>query len=720
MPGVCCLARKVIVAAAGVIAAVLAAGVFRRLFRGAGTDAHTKMLEELKRTKRLDRVQAALRRVEQRLAALSESLPFGMWELDSSGTQVLKMSESYCRLFGMSMDEIMQGGWSERVPPDDAERFLAAWNPPEGADTIESEYRVHAVNGKTYWILSRGRRLTGPSDTSGWVGFSLDITERKRSEERIGLLSELGRVLSLSLEPRPILERAAQLLVPRIADWCTIDLVTSDQSINRALILHRDPEHTRVAYGLPDGAHFQPLFGSASAQVIASRQGVLMRSATPEEGNGVELSDKQRAVAAAFKAESALILPLIARDQTVGAITVAANDPWRRYDSDDLDFVSIIARRIALAFDNALLYDRERRVADTFQRASLPERLPNIPGITIRAHYTPGANEALVGGDWYDAFQLADGRIGLSIGDVAGKGLQAASIMSTVRLLIRAVALEGAAPSLVLGRANALLINDKPTMVTAIFGVLDPEELTFRCSVAGHPPPIVVNADGDLTCGIPVAPPLGVSSDVAFPEQTLMLPLGSLMALYTDGLIEGGRESRLGEAGLVESVRSVAARHMNNPAEEIAKSTVGVSPSDDVAILTVQAAEKPLLELDLTLPAQPVSGRLFRQALRRLYLAAGLNEDAIGLLQVAIGEAITNSIQHAYGVQGGAVRVKGRVDAGKLVVDIADSGRWRDPHDDGGGFGLQILKSIVSDVTIDTDEQGTTVHFVHPIGRIIA
>ncbi|MBV8668199.1 MAG: SpoIIE family protein phosphatase [Candidatus Eremiobacteraeota bacterium] len=676
--------------------------------------------EEAQRVRRLERMKAALRRAQERLSALSEALPFGMWELDGAGSQIVHASDSYCQLFGMNLEEIAAHGWRERVPPDDAERFLSAWNARGDDDIFEGEYRVHAVDGKTYWILSRGMRLTAADGTTSWAGFSLDITQRKRSEQRISLLSDLGRVLSLSLEPQPILERVAELLVPRVADWCAIDLAGRDQGIERAVLVHRDRERMRAARCLTNSAQLAALLGTASARVIASGEPILVRSFPREVHQSAMLSPEQLATAQAFRADSVIVVPLIARDQTLGSLTVAVDDPWQRYESDDVDFMGIVGRRVALAFDNALLYERERRVADMFQRASLPASLPAIPGIAIHAHYVPGANEAQVGGDWYDAFQLADGRIGISIGDVAGKGLHAASIMSTVRLFIRATALEGLAPSLVLARANALLLNDKPTMVTALFGTLDPEELTFTCAVAGHPLPVVVDAAGEATTGVPVAPPLGITIDTSFPEQTFMLPLGSLMALYTDGLVESAEDARYGEADLVKAVRGARSAHDANPAEGIAKLLLGdAPPSDDVAVLTVQAAAKPLLELDLTLPAQPVSSRLFRQALRRFYLAAGVTTDAIPMLQVAMGEAITNSIQHAYGVQGGVVRVQGRVESGRLIVEIADTGRWRGPHDDGGGYGLQIVRSIVNDVTINTDERGTIIRMVHPIGRFI-
>ncbi|MDQ6768165.1 MAG: SpoIIE family protein phosphatase [Candidatus Eremiobacteraeota bacterium] len=676
--------------------------------------------EELADVKRLHESEAALRLAEQRYIAVGESLPFGTWEVSADGRDLKHLSESYCKLFGMTRAQIAQGGWRTRVPPDDAERFLALWNDRKKGDAVEGEYRVLAVDGKTYWVLVRGVRLRDADGaTTGWAGFSLDITERKRVEQRLSILSDLGRVLSQSLEPMSTLERASQLLVPRLADWCAVDLIGSERVVRRALLLHHDASTTQAAAELPSNDAWRLLFGLTASRAIATQQPELRDNIPAETKSTVAASPAQQATVDAFQPTSLIVVPLVAREQTLGALTIATTaGSGRRYVQDDVDFAGIIARRIALALDNAMLYEREHRVADMFQRASLPSHLPSVPGIAIHVHYQSGAREAEIGGDWYDAFQLSDGRIGISIGDVAGKGLQAASIMSTVRLLIRATALEDITPSRVMARANQLLLNDRPTMVTAIFGVLDPEELTFTCSVAGHPLPLVANAEGDIATCAPVAPPLGVAGEAIFPEQTLMLPLGSLLVLYTDGLVESNRHKTRGEEILHKAVQDVVAARLPNAAEAIASRMVE-TPFDDVAVLTVAPSAKPLLELDLTLPAQPASGRIFRQALRRFYVAAGLGDEKIQLLQVALGEAITNSIQHAYGVTGGDVRVQGRVASGMLIVEVGDTGRWRGPHDGGAGYGLQILKSIVQDVSIEANENGTTVRLTQPIGRVI-
>lgn len=665
----------------------------------------------------LRETRSALYQIQQRYAAISDILPYGTWLTNADGSKLLYASENYCRLFGMTIEEISDGGFRSRVPPDDYERFITAWRNRGQDDIFENEYRVLGVDGNMYSILSRGVRLADDEGTTtGWAGFSLDITSRKRSEEKVALLSQLGRVLSTSLDPQRTLSRAADLLVPRLADWCALDLVSDTGEIRGALVLHRDAKLTEQAQQLIDAGE-AARFGHRAEEAIATGRPQLHAPVGDDEIEASPLPRKQRMLLKRLGLGHAVTVPLVAREQTFGAMTLVSTDSVKPYSQEDADFAGIIARRIALAYDNARLYEREHRVADIFQRASLPTSMPELPGVTLRAHYVPGAKEAEIGGDWYDAFTLPDGKLGLSIGDVAGKGLQAASVMSAVRLVIRATALERLAPSKVLERANLMLLNDRPSMVTALFGIIDLENLTFSFACAGHPPPIVASPDGSIAFGQPLAPPLGVSLEAEFPEQSLALPYGSLLVMYTDGLVEQHRNAvPNGEERLLDAIRSVLATHEPNAAGKIVGTLTDSEPKDDIAVLTVACAPAPLRELDLELPADPVSSRIFRQSLRRLFVAAGMTEENIQLFQVALGEAITNCIQHAYGVRGGTVRVRGRVENGKLIVEVIDFGRWRDPHGDGGGYGLNVIRAIAKKVTIQRSGNGTTLRFIEPLG----
>jgi PAS domain S-box-containing protein len=671
--------------------------------------------EENENLRQMNAAQTALREAERRYRAVGESLPFGIWHLSADGKDLIHMSDSFCEMAGMSKGELFQGGWLARVPQPDRDQFLAEWERRDPDKIFEGEYRFNGADGTQYWILARGVALRDDAGVPiGWVGFSLDITERKRTQERVAFLAELSRVLALSLDPAQTLERTARLTVPRFADWCAVDLLTDAGTIQRALLVHEDATLTAKARPLLAHAPSDPALDYGAPAVIATGTPMIYDRIPLEAVALLDADDPLRPLLDEFGLCAAVIVPLMARGHRIGAMTFVNCRPDHRYDDDDLVFADLIARRVAIAYDNATLYERQCLVADTLQRVSLPERLPEVPGLTIRAHYVPGAREAEIGGDWYDAFYLPDGGLGLSIGDVAGKGLEAASIMNTVRLAIRAAALERLPPGRVLARANNLLLNEKPTMATAIYGVLDPATNKLTFAVAGHPLPLLIGPHEELTVQ-PVAPALGILQDASFPEQSLTAGPGSLLVLFTDGLIELDHDISAGEARLRAAARAALEENRGDPATFIVSTLVGPEPRDDVAILTVNVAASPLQAIDLTLPAAPASGRLFRQALRRFCAAVGLEDERALMLQVAAGEAMMNAIEHAYGARSGTIRVRGYVDEDDLVIEVIDQGRWRSPRDDGRGRGLQIITGLMRKVDIQRSEDGTIVRLVEPL-----
>jgi len=414
---------------------------------------------------------------------------------------------------------------------------------------------------------------------------------------------------------------------------------------------------------------------------------------------------------------SAIIVPLIAREKILGAITFVTAESGRRYSSSDLAFVEILSRRAALAYDNARIYAREQRVADTLQRASLPTSLPQLPGIRLRATYLPGASESEIGGDWYDAFQLPDGTLAISIGDVAGKGLRAAVAMASARQAIRAAALEGSPPPEVLERVNRLLLHEGTGMVTAVFGVLDPVTLAFTFANAGHPPPLHAFPGESVQRLVARGLPLGLFSDHHYLAETMKLRPGSLLAFYTDGLIEFDRNIENGETVLAEAVQAEGNGETPDPAIAIVRRVIFGVPKDDVAVLTVSVSAQTLEDVDITTAATPMSARVLRQALRRLALSIGLNESATFDLLVAAGEAISNAIEHAYGIKEGTVQVRASHNGSKLLAEVIDRGTWRPPQNTGRGRGLKLMRSLMEKVEIETNANGTLVRLTMPLSE---
>jgi sigma-B regulation protein RsbU (phosphoserine phosphatase) len=287
--------------------------------------------------------------------------------------------------------------------------------------------------------------------------------------------------------------------------------------------------------------------------------------------------------------------PLIAQGEVLGVLH-AGTLTERVFSQGDIELLQLVADRMALAL-HVRLYEQERLVAATLQRSLLPEVLPTAPGIRMSSRYVPASSVAGVGGDWYDAFLLPDGRLALAIGDVAGHGLFAASVMGRVRNALRGFAIDGGPPGDVAARLDRLVNHFDPgNLITLLYGVLDLDMdlRAFRFVSAGHLPPLVVSPSGAayVESDDTRNQPLGARHPRAFEEQCIALDPGSHVLLYTDGLVERKEESLT--AGL-ERLRSAASLHLGG-ALTLDDAVTGIirdvasgdQPLDDVAVLLVR------------------------------------------------------------------------------------------------------------------------------------
>ena len=239
-------------------------------------------------------------------------------------------------------------------------------------------------------------------------------------------------------------------------------------------------------------------------------------------------------------------------------------------------------------------YQHERRVAQRFQKAALPRALPRVPGLTFCSFYRPGMDEAQVGGDWYDAFKLPDGRVMLSIGDVAGSGLDAAVAMASVRQVFRGAAQINPAPGMLLDAADRTLQHEEPeSLVTAFVGVFDPITSLIAYASAGHPPPLLRLPDGTVTTLSAGGGPLGLPFPVERTVESASMPVGSVLVLYTDGLTEATRDPIAGEEALRAALRDSAVLEAPNVALAIHDAVLDDNVSrDDVAVLTIAHVQR--------------------------------------------------------------------------------------------------------------------------------
>jgi anti-sigma regulatory factor (Ser/Thr protein kinase) len=346
---------------------------------------------------------------------------------------------------------------------------------------------------------------------------------------------------------------------------------------------------------------------------------------------------------------------------------------------------------------------------EALQRSLLPAVLPEMPGVELVGRYRPGRSR--IGGDWYDAFAMPDGRLMLSVGDVVGHGAPAASEMGRLRAALQVYAFESFAPRQMLEGLNRHAFEiGSGELATLMVLVVDPILGTAQYAAAGHPPPVLRNTCGDAhLLGSPGGPPVGATPRAHFVQDELVIPPGSTLVLYTDGLVERRGED-LG-AGLTRLLHAVEAGPA--AADDLADCLLGScqpgTVDDDIAVL-VAAWSCDFEPLRMRLPARPRALRRMRHALAHWLARSGVGEPVASNLLLAANEAVANAIEHAYGLGDGDVTMSvERVDDA-VYVRVCDRGRWRATRAVGGGLGMELMHRLVDRVDIDAAPSGTTVH----------
>ena len=378
--------------------------------------------------------------------------------------------------------------------------------------------------------------------------------------------------------------------------------------------------------------------------------------------------------------------------------------------------VSVLATEIGAVLSRRAVMRREHRVAARLQRALLPERLPLAAGAEFHAVYRPASNEARVGGDWYDAFSLLDGRVAVSIGDVAGDGLEAAVIMGEVRQAVCTAAVSGTSPSAVLDYVNRIVaLRESFGMVTAIFGVYDPASSLLTYAGAGHPPPLIALPNGLVRFLPGGSLPLGCVDALECRDWSFTLPAGSHVVFYTDGLIENDRDVFAGEERLVDAVRNLlrkdatGAPAISNPAYDVQQRVFnGSSNRDDAAVLVLsRTAPAPCYVFS----AVPIAASLARAIVNTEMEALDIEPERRFGIAVAVGEAIANAIEHAYrGDSPGMIRLELSTDDRQFVLTIEDFGRWRPfVRSEERGRGIKLMHAFMDGVQIRSTRDSTRI-----------
>ena len=559
----------------------------------------------------LARMEDALKENTGLLDRLREANVLGV--VASSEQGAFDANDAFLDIVGYSRDDLAAGRISYQAitAPESAGRDREAFQELVAKGSFqpyEKEY-LHR-DGHRLPVLVGGAAVD--TQPLRWVTFVIDLTARQRAEqERAALLAReqaaraeadstreqltfLLRASAFAAATRDrheLVEHAAQLVVPGLADHCVVYLPDDDDALYGASVAHRDPERAAVLAAFRDRK--VPASGPMATQVAYTTGTTqILRGAVGELRQWSEMPRDLGEALASLRPETVLAAPLMVAGRPAGVLTLARDADRPGFTENDVEVAEEFARRLADAMANAETLAREHRIAETLQRAVLPDAFPVVPGLDLAAGYLPASDGVHVGGDWYDVFLLCDNRVGLVIGDVAGHSIGSASIMGQVRSMLRAYAIDRPDPGDVLQRTNAALLRLLPeALASALYAVLDLATGDLFYANAGHPPPLLITGTGDTEyLGDAPGVLLGACADISARTGQRRLAPGAGLLLYTDGLIEDPRRDI--DDGL-NALAAAVRRSGAGAADEIRAAAVSLlqgepSRADDVCLLAAR------------------------------------------------------------------------------------------------------------------------------------
>ncbi|WP_103340493.1 SpoIIE family protein phosphatase [Amycolatopsis sp. CA-126428] len=620
-------------------------------------------------------------------AAMIDSLQEGFFVCDAEG-RVVEINTAFTELLGFGTGGLPYtppfAWWPDREAEPAAHRRVAAafggaWDEPGGSFVLPMRHR----DGHRLWVAVAYNQLQDDEGRRRLVGTIRDVTAEHYAVQRESTLASMNQRLA-GISGAPEVLRTALELLRELWDVQRVLAVTWPRDAEPELASTDPADRTWADLAAPLRSTLDHL-----------RSLPALHATPADSGAGATV------------------------DHPGGRLTLWVEPaPGRPLGTEDRTLLALLAGTLAHALRRAYRDDRQREVALALQRSILgPARLPD--GFAVR--YEPANPPLEVGGDWYDVVALAGDRIGIVVGDCVGRGLAAAAVMGQLRSACRALLLEASSPAHTLSALDRFAGRLPGALCTTVFcGVLDPATGTLTYSSAGHPPATLVHRDGtaeflDEGGSLPLA--VGVTG--SRPEATAVVPIGSLLMLYTDGLVERRRESLDEGMG-----RATTVAHDTRDAElgELATALMDrLRPAegyeDDVALLLYRRSVPPL---DFAFAAHPDHLASTRQWLRAWLENAALEPDLAQDVLVAAGEACANSVEHAYldGPEATA-HLSARLTGAHLVVTVTDRGHWKQPPPDNHvlrGRGVPMMEALADAVTFRYDAVGTTVTLEWRIG----
>ena len=471
-------------------------------------------------------------------------------------------------------------------------RALAGERPPP----LTVRYRDHA-SAENRWSRVQS---TPVFDEHGRVQLAInvieDITEIKRAEQGHRFLARASQELSRSLDYEETLRAVARLAVPAVADWCAVDVLARDE-LQRVAVEHVDPARVAMARAVQERYPADPRAETGAWGVLRRGRAELYREIPDELLVQTAVDEQHLDLLRSVGLRSAMLAPMKLRDEVLGVISFVSAESGRRFDEHDLVLAEDLALRAAAAVENARLFQTASSIAHTLQSSLLPPVLPDLPGMELAAVYRPAGRGYEVGGDFYDVFSTADDHWYLVIGDVCGKGAEAAAVTALARYTIRAAAVRRRSPTAILRWLSDAMIQQsggRGRFCTIACAHLDLTRAPARVTVAcgGHPLPLLVRADrSSEEIGVP-GTLLGLIPQPDLQDRTAELREGDTLVLYTDGLTEAAAPERVWSPDeLAAAARAAAGGPVADTVDGLVDATIGSLPAvrDDVAVLALRA-----------------------------------------------------------------------------------------------------------------------------------
>ncbi len=472
-------------------------------------------------------------------------------------------------------------------------------------------HTIDKATGEEGWRVTKA---SGVYDRDGNVTLVVnvieDITEVKRAELTQRLLARAGEVLSSSLDYEATLQQVAELAVPQLADWCAVSMPDGHGFMRQVAVAHVDPEKVAFARRLGERYPTRADAPTGAPQVMRDGESQLVNEVTDEMLVAAAQDDEHLELLRGVGLRGGLVVPMVAAGEIVGTLSLVSAESPRHFTGADVKLAEELARRAGTAIENARLYTERSHIARTLQTGLLPGRLPHMPGWRVATLYRPAGLENWVGGDFYDAFAVRGGWLAL-VGDVAGRGAEAAALTGLCRHTLRTAAQLLDDPLEAVGTLNAELLARPQMSLCSVAAVLLREHdgrATAEIVCAGHPQPLLAG-EGEVRAVGEFSPMLGAYAFDDWARSTVDLAAGDVLALYTDGVFDAvGADGRFGEERLRRTLEGVC--EAGDAVARIDKALTGFevgAQADDTAVLAVERVAVAAASASASAPRAPHS-----------------------------------------------------------------------------------------------------------------